>query len=678
MFAPTTASIVLEAGALGLASASTYDLTYVSLGSGATASIALTAMGARVDSLPAALSGATFTADLSSVPQGTVVFYSADPAVLAKVQSDLAASVPQGFQLAVSGEALSLEAVSDYVFNTTGDLLSDQDCWSSGSIPPAGAEVAIDGAGVVADFTSGAFPEWASIEIKNGATLRISADADLPYVVLNKNATLEIASGATFLTNGLFCTPSVVGENVSLPVFSIATNATVSIASGMKFKNVDMRLYGTVSKLSVDDDSPVFGYADAGETSYFALTADGCTFDIHSSSDRNKGAMSIVCPASGGTVVPVGTITLRNSSREVKSWADFGNWQFGVNNPTTVPFSVLVDGTSIDSSAYFYAAGAAHLSLVNSSKIRRATNCLGHYFSMALQDSATVDVGEGCFVDMTTGDGSFGIDSQSAVDSMTVHDGGVYAVSYNTSGWGLGVFASDGGVLGVGKLYNSRARTDLLRGFGSARLDGDLFIESVNIGTGNTDWDRHTTMANIPFAGTGDVIVTNGVPGYPFTVTMLNGANTATGSIRVDKVEGDAETALYFANGANWAGTVVAGNVILTNLTDAAEAVTVSFGTLDLASDFEFRVWKTGGAVTACDTLNVGSYTGNGGVLLPVLQDGAEFAPRDRIVVGKIAKSGTLPNLPAHWSAKREPIDGDDDNDMLVLTFSRGLQVILR
>ena len=78
-------------------------------------------------------------------------------------------------------------------------------------------------------------------------------------------------------------------------------------------------------------------------------------------------------------------------------------------------------------------------------------------------------------------------------------------------------------------------------------------------------------MANVPFAGTGNVTVTNGAPAYPFTVTMVTGANTATGSIKVNKVAGDAETALYFADGANWAGTVIAGNVALTNLTDGCD-----------------------------------------------------------------------------------------------------------
>ena len=684
-FAPNAANIVLEAGAIGLASAESYDLSNVSLGSGASASIAIITMGARVNSLPAALSGATFTADLSSIAQGTVLFYSSDPTVLAKVRADLASSVPQGFQLAVSGEALSLEAVSDYVFNASGNLLTDLTSWSTGSIPPAGAEVAIDGANVVADFTAGEIPAWASIEVKNGATLKISADADLPHVVLNKNASLEIVSGTTFFTNGLSCTPAVVGENVSLPVLSVATNATLSVAAGMKFKNVDFRLYGTVTKESDADDSPVFGYAENGETSYFALTADGGVFDFHSNQSVNKGSVLIVCPTSGGKVVPVGTITLRNSSRTVTGWADFGDWQFGHNNPANVSFDVLVDGTHLDCASYFYAAGGAHLTLVNGSYIRRNTSCLGHYFSQAIQDSASIAVGEGCFLDFTAGGGAnFGVDSQSVIDAVIVRDGGAYTVSYNSSGWGLGVFVSDGGILGVTKLYkpssgDPRERTDLLRGFGSARLDGDLEIASVNIGTGNYDWDRHVKMANVPFVGSGDVTITNGVPEYPFTVTMVNGASTATGSIKVDKVEGDAETALYFADGANWAGTVVAGNVLLTNLTDGVDAATATFGTLDLAADFNIRVWAENGVVVTNDMVNVGQYRSSGGRLsIELMSEGLEFVAGDKIVVGTIAKSSPNPAVRVGWCVKRLTIDGDDENEILVMKKGVGLQLILR
>ena len=676
--APTTAAIILQNGSLGLATAGTYDLSNVSVGAGAT-TITLTALGARVDSLPAALATATFVADLSSAQAGTIVFQSADSSVLAKVKSDLAASVPQGFDLVVSGQTLSLEELSYYIFNSTSvtDLLNGSG-WNTGSVPPANASVSIDGAGVVAEFTSGAIPAWASIEVKNGATLRMSANADLPAVVLNKNATLDIASGTSYLTNGLSCTAVALGGNVTLPVLSIQTNATLSVASGMKFKNVDFRLYGTVTKASDSDDSPVFGYADVGETCYFAFTADGGVFNFHSNQSAGKGAVYIVCPAAGGTVVPVGTITLRNSSRTVTGWADFGNWEFGSGNPTSVPFDVLVDRTRIDVAAFFYAGGAAHLSLVNGSRIQRAASCGGHYFGQAIRDAATITLDAGCFYDFTTGDGSLGIDSQSAVDTVTVRNGGIYNATYNSSGWVTGVFVGDGGILGVSKLYASRApRTDLLRGFGSARVDGGLTIASINgIGLGGTDWDRHVQMANLPFSGTGDVVISNGVPAYPFSVTIRNGSSTATGTIGVAKVEG-ADTALYFANGANWAGTVMANGALgLTNLTAAASPVAVSFGGVDMATNLPIRIWSDG----TSDRIDVGT---NGWILHGGQID---FMPQDGEPDGSVTWTlGTAPaTSPLPTATRRsftifsEPVDGNADLVTLKVKARTGVVILLK
>lgn len=592
---------------------------------------------------------------------------------------------------AVAGDDTVLDLVlspasTDYIFESDGNAdLCAAAGWATGSVP-TNQDVKVSGATTVATVTDAtAFPAFSSIAVRNGATLKILADVTLPPLVVDSTSRVVIGDNvaqsavSATLDAALSTVYAVSGESVALPVIEIATNATLTVASGMKFKNVDFRLYGTVTKASDDDYTPVFGYAENGETSYLAFTADGGVFDFHDNQSAERGSVSFVYPASGGTVVPVGDIVLRNARRRVASWADFGNWEFGRNNPTTVPFNVLADGTPIDVAAYLYVSGAARLSLVNGAYIRRNAGCLGHWFPMAIQDSACVTVGKGAFIDFTTGGGAnFAIDSQSAVDAVTVRDGGIFNVSYNSSGWANGVFVSDGGVLGVSKLYQSRGRTDLLRGFGSARLDGELAVSSVDIGTGDTDWNRHSRMADIPFTGTGNVVVTNGVPAYPFTVTMVNGANTASGSIRVAKVAGDAETALYFSDGANWAGSVVAGHVALTNLTDGAAAASVTFGALDLAADFPIRVWKSDGVYSA-DAITVGSFVNNGGKLKPVMMsEGEEFEKGDSFVVGKIAKDAALPAVATGWAIKARPINGDDVNDEIVITSGVGLQIIIR
>lgn len=675
------AAVTVKEGGIGFASAGPNDLSNFTFESGT--KVVLNTLGATLNGCNATLTdNAVFVADLSSAKAGTLVLVSDSADLLAKAKNDL--SAPAGLALTISGTMLVVEAQSDYNFTTTGSIL-DAQCWG-GDVPPTGAEVAISGEGVVATLPAEAqFPAWQSIEVKNGAKLRIEANTTLPHIILSLDSTLEIATGVTVTLSdeaNLVCNAS----DSHLPILSVATDATLVVPGGMKFKNVDFRLYGTIAKPSIDALSPVFGYAENGETSYIAMTVDGGTFDFHSNQNRNCGSVSIVCPAAGGRVVPVGTIVLKNATRNVTGWDDFGNWEFGVNNPVDQPFDVLIDGTVLDCSAYFYASGAAHLSLVNNSKIQRNHSCLGHYFSMAIQNSATVSVASGSYIDFTTGDGSFGIDSQIAVDAVTVGDGGTYNVAYNSSGWGNGAFVANGGVLGVGKLYKKtaaetpRERTDLLLGFASARLDGDLDIASVDFDSGNFEWERNVKVAaNVPFTGAGNVTIKNGVPASPFTVTIQNGNNTATGSISVAPGEGEGATTLYFASGANWAGKVVAGNIALTNLEDAEAPVTVTFGELDLnGENFPLRVWKTDGAIAKNDTLNVDTYTSNGGKLEPVLVGGGDFALGDKIVVGKIKKGGTLPALKGTWLVAIEDIDGDEEYQLLTLTRGRGLTVILR
>lgn len=236
--APTTAPIILQNGSLGIATSGTYDLSNVSVGSGA-ATIALTTFGATINSLPAALASATFIADLSNVAAGTVILNSSDPTVLAKAKSDLDSSAPAGMTLAVSGTTLSLEALSAYAFTTTGDLL-DAAGWG-GAVPPAGVEVSIEGSGVVATYASGEIPAWMSITVKDGATLRFTGDATLPPAILNKSATLAIDNNAT-LTLANAGDISGIAAASQVPVLSVASGATLNVPGGMKFSNVNIAL----------------------------------------------------------------------------------------------------------------------------------------------------------------------------------------------------------------------------------------------------------------------------------------------------------------------------------------------------------------------------------------------------------------------------------------------------
>jgi hypothetical protein len=143
------------------------------------------------------------------------------------------------------------------------------------------------------------------------------------------------------------------------------------------------------------------------------------------------------------------------------------------------------------------------------------------------------------------------------------------------------------------------------------------------------------------------------------TVTITNGANTATGKAFAARTESGAPTALVFADGANWAGEVVAdGNVSLTNLVDEGGAATVSFGALKLDGDFPIRIWKSATGVTN-DMVNLASApTGNGSFSLVEME--GTLTAGDRFEIGLYPANAALPKnaRPLSYSAKPSAKEG--------------------
>ncbi|MBO7166318.1 MAG: hypothetical protein J6V88_02205, partial [Kiritimatiellae bacterium] len=138
-----------------------------------------------------------------------------------------------------------------------------------------------------------------------------------------------------------------------------------------------------------------------------------------------------------------------------------------------------------------------------------------------------------------------------------------------------------------------------------------------------------------------------------------------------------------FANGANWAGTVVVNGLLkITNYegkTENDNPASVAFGALDLQADFQVRVWRGEDGALTNDTLNVGTFINNGGKLVPTMMtEGEEFVLGDKVVVGKIAKSAVLPELSKGWRIVLKAIDGDDEYNLLTINRGAGLKVILR
>jgi hypothetical protein len=686
--APTTAQIILQNGSLGLATSGTYDLSNISVDSGE-ATIKLTAFGATIDSLPAALASATFLADLSNVAVGTVVLNSSDSTILTKVKSDLDAAAPAGMALVVSGTTLSLEAQSAYAFTTTGDLLGATG-WG-GSIPPAGVEVSIEGSGVVATYTSGALPAWTSITVKDGATLRIEADVStLPPIILNKSAMLGIDNNAT-VTLANAGDLSGIATASQVPVLSVASGATLNVPGGMKFSNVNISLAGTIE--TTTSGGVTFGYANNGETTYIGFAANGGTIAITegSGSTYDLDPIEFCCPQSGSSVVAVGDLVLNEANLPKSSGYDYMTgrmvgFHLGRNNSEDMSFNVVFNNTKWGTSGKLYVCGGATLSLTNNSSFITYEHHTQWDRYAEISGKGRLYLGEGSEFRLNSlgnyGDRKLVVNpSVSGHNAIVVEHGAIFE-NYRWTGNNKGVFSVSNGVYRIFEPYiieNEELKSvntpfDGLRTVNIAD-DSVLTFTTRNQANGhgyfNNGDDRVVSLANVPITGAGSIALDNANVNK-FGVIVTCGSNTATGSASVVAPgDGEGETTLYFADGANWAGTVTAGNVALTNLVDSAAACTNTFNRLDLAAGttFPIRVWKTGGVIVAHDGLNVGSYANNGGKIVLVAM-AEELAPGDSFILGTVGDN-SRPAVGGKWESRSE-------NGILKVKYSSGLTIILR
>lgn len=706
-FPATAQPVTVSAGGVALHSG-TYDLSNVTFGSGTT--IHLSTLGGTVNAYsPSLTANATFTADLTGVPAGTTVFNSSDATLLAKAQTDLASAVPQGLGLEISGTQLTLETQtsSGNSFSMTGDIL--QGTGWGGTVPAAGENVAIDGNGVVASLTSGSLPAWDSIEVKNGATLRIATDAaTLPPITLNKNATLEIVNNATVTLSGsanLAGVVNVANGVVTIPGVSIESGSTLRVPGGMKFSNVNISLAGTLNVIT--EGGVTFGYAESGETTYIGFSANGGTVSlVATSSNYDASSLEFCCPASGGSVVAVGNLSFVNasilpvyvSSSVTYTFTESYKYGFhlGDKNPTNELFELVFDNTSWGVCGKTIIKGGATFRLINGATYKEYETHTLWNRTAEISEMGRVVVGSGCeFRLPAMGDyGNKPLEIKPGYaghKSIVVEDGGVFE-TYRSSGNGKGILAISNGVYQVYLPWTTNAAFEVVAH--NIPFEGLSAVEiadnsSLSFSTRNrVFWnpgqfhnesgDRVVALADVPITGGGSIVVSNANANV-FGVIVQSGANTATGTASVTvPAEGLGATTLYFADGANWAGTVVAdGNVVLTNLTDGASSTSVTFGSLDLTENFPIRVWNNAGTL-ANDKINVDAYVANGGKLTPVLVNGDVWPSGTSFEVGKIAKGAELPPLAKNWVASVKSIDNDDDYDMLCLRYFKGTQIILR
>ena len=648
-------------------------------------------IGALAENAP--LTG-TFSVTIAAFSEGDTIVSTPDATLRAKIKADLAPEFADaGVGIIESGDALLVGAPT-YVFDsTTLTDLNDPAGWQSG-LPAAGKDVIVSGAGVHAIVSADLTNVWNSITVQDGASIEISAaDLSLPDIVLRGSASMTVS--ADFLPAAL----ATMAEGNVFPTLVVADGATLTVPVGYKFSNVHLVLCDAAT-LSESGDGPlVFGYAAAHETTYFAMHATNATITaLNSANAENASRIDFASPASGGTVVVVGDIVLKGCTVTYNSKDGFA---FGLNNPTTQPFKVVADNTGLDFGAETYIAGAANLVMTNNSLLCRRRQSEGDTGDSNYNLNV---INSGLLTLVAGGELRAGVTRVNG----NVTNGAIY-VNPDVAGT-VGIEVLDGG---IGCWYKGHGQNKGVIRFADGYMDcfkgywwgwGNRahifnYMVGIDVPQGKTMTFRGvsdkmysndgrynlTMMLESPFAGGGNIFVTNTWNGKLLMPVVMSGANSCTGRIEALQCKGTALAKVYFQNGANWAGTVVAnGRMEIADTFTGATAthnspVAVSFGALDLQADFPVKVWKPDGEPMTNDTLNVGTYLNNGGALVPELAtDGAEFSIGDSFVVGKIAKDGALPRVPAGWVAKKQAIDGDDANDDLILKRGMGLQVLVR
>ena len=596
---------------------------------------------------------------------GSTVVTSSDATLLSAVAASLNASgtLPDGSKAIVQGDLIRLKVVADHQFESDGELsLSDAGGWITDSSVPAGQNVVVSGEDTTA-LADGDLPQFSSITVLAGATLKVSAsNVVLPPIVLQNNSKLLVAEGVTLhLTNAFSC---VATESV-LPVVEFATNTVVNVPDGMKFMNMDLRLRGGLLDVigsATTQKGVYFGSTEGTETTYFTMSATGGTIRVTGqfmdSNDSNSCGRWFACPAqSGGFVKVVRPISLCG----VTMPEAHNGIEIGYLNPQTEAFEVIFDNMTMPiSRRRCRIGGKANVRLVNGAQFKRMGSHPGTSaeFAMRQYGSLTLESGSGFIMPRSStlsGEKSFWLQVNGNNLAVLNLFGGWIAASEtgrNTSYGTCDLWSSNGtwrvtnypNIPGDKNPYpaNGDVRnwtTDAFNGFSRvwSNPGTTLYLQSSNDFDGNTTMDRVTKLADIPIRGQGNLVMTNGTPGTAFYATVVHGANTSTGSISV--APSADPTTLFFNDGANWAGTVVAGNIALTNLAVAASPATVSFNTLNLAGDFPIRIWKVGGAFTN-DMVNLTTSLTGVGKIAPTLVGGARLGGGETFVLGTCPATG--------------------------------------
>ena len=699
-------AVNVSAGRLRLAKAVS-SLAGVTLESGATLEFAQT--GNAAAAAPAGFAGAAFALDNSEgvFAVGSTVVTSDDADFLAAVAASLNAgsTLPEGSFASVSAGAVRLiTPPSAYTFSCKGELdLGDSSGWNAPGYE--GQDVFVSGPETIA-LISPSTPEFNSITLTDGATLKVAGtDIALPPISQMTPSALLVPGGSSAMLTEFVS----AGDASALPILEVETNGVLTVARGMKFRNVAIRLYGEIGvpplKADIGANQGIsFGYAAAGETTYFAMESVGGNINVSGNTGTSQYALDFAYaePASGGAgagrVIAAGDLLLKDTTFNVPSTANrYIGKRFGGENPEDSGIRLVLDNTVLPIERLnTFRSGTVICR--NGGKLQRVSTHPGNWTSFELTRYAKLAFegdGSGLVLPYSQVNTPFSFDYWGAGsywdvshDQLVFRDGASMAAHMY---WGFkhSNMSFSNGVYQVATLPYTDGnpnppggdpRNWMTNAFNEAynvRIEkgGKLFFQSASV-LGGSEWDRFVTLANRPIVGDGDFVMTNGVPGRGFSAMVTAGNNSATGSISV--APSADRTVLYFANGANWAGTVVGNeHVALTNALDAAAPATVAFGALELTGKMPIRVWPTG----ASDRINLGGAISGTGCLAPVNAGNARVAAGTVFTLGTYPASLPLPDnslLKKGWEFSSVAA-GEQGKVLLQLTYvPSGLSVIIR
>ena len=630
-----------------------------------------------------------------------------------------------GLRATVSGDSVVLSLYAEHVFDaSSGKTLDDPTGWGEASVP-VGCDVDIAGSGVVTLGSDA--PQFGVIRVRDGAELRLtggtsSAYVTAPAVSLYGNAKLTVSGGAyvTF-TNNVVTSP----RNEDLPVFEVATNAHVyatgdvefyekttssgtvtAFRSWIRFSDVDLRLFGELmtpiaAETKIDGATcgqvhVYFGTAAAGQTARFRFSGIGGRLYLRNYSwGYNAGYFYVACPDAGGCVTADRPLVFRDFSFPVyPGGRSYNRVTMGVNNPESEVVRVEAENTVFDDTDTSEISGGVDLLLGRGATFSKLGN--GYFlnsvkFSITGAAKVTFEDTEFTYPRSAVGSDNAVKPSAAGVESLTLRRS-VYRC-WTWTGNGKGIITLDDATWRVCDfmpntaskpyVYGTRP-SPVFNGYGEARIAGGTFRlegENNDLGQGSygpLEWDRTIDFAHdVPITGTGNLLVSNLAPTNTMSATVVCGDNTCTGTAGA---EVGTRSTLLFADGANWAGTVVANGCVKLFAADAQGVevpATVSFGSIRLDGDFPVRVWKDGDSSTN-DVVNLaGAFAGDGRVVgVPMAGYEPQFG--DAFAIGLYPADAALPQGRGRWTVESEPADDPSVVRLILKYWQKGAMLIVR